>query len=384
MAAAQSHLQQSNLPFKPRANMAIVLISILIGLVLKGTLDHFLKDHDTDKGGLQQFLGTYTPFLWFQLAVFIITFLRFVFGAYRYHERERELPTFRGIALDAAGAFILFLFLYLTGFAVKNTILFYELFIAFHVIDLVWFTVAIHVGAMPSQARSTCTSWLVLDAISIAFLLALFLAGFYDESHVRMLSWVAGAAFIALAFVDFLWNWKFYFDATRADSGPLATGGQTDVGNTLTKIYFAGPLFTQAEWQWNAALAAALRARGYEILLPQERARAMISGDEPFAADTLFRANVDGIMQADCVVAILDGADADSGTSWEVGYAHAIRRRVIGIRTDIRHGGDDPGASVNLMLSSSCSPLIAVPKHKRDDVGWVADQVVAAVNLAIR
>jgi hypothetical protein len=38
----------------------------------------------------------------------------------------------------------------------------------------------------------------------------------------------------------------------------------------MTKIYMAGPLFTTAERDFNAALAAQLRAAGHEIWLPQE------------------------------------------------------------------------------------------------------------------
>jgi nucleoside 2-deoxyribosyltransferase len=36
------------------------------------------------------------------------------------------------------------------------------------------------------------------------------------------------------------------------------------------KLYFAGPLFTTAERDFNAALAAQLRRAGHEVFLPQE------------------------------------------------------------------------------------------------------------------
>ena len=37
------------------------------------------------------------------------------------------------------------------------------------------------------------------------------------------------------------------------------------------RIYFAGPLFTAAERDWNVALCGALRAAGHEVFLPQEQ-----------------------------------------------------------------------------------------------------------------
>src|SRR5207249_1191963 len=98
----------------------------------------------------------------------------------------------------------------------------------------------------------------------------------------------------------------------------------------------------------------------------------------------LFRANVESIEGASVVVAILDGTDADSGTCWECGYAFKAGRPVIGVRTDIRAGGDDPKTALNLMLSISCAALVSVPLGKREDVDWVAAEVASAVQRVTR
>jgi nucleoside 2-deoxyribosyltransferase len=142
------------------------------------------------------------------------------------------------------------------------------------------------------------------------------------------------------------------------------------------RIYFAGPLFTQAEWQWNAKLAAELRVRGVEVLLPQETAAPMLNGTEKLDAGKLFRTNIEDIEKAAVVLAVFDQADPDSGTCWECGYAFKAGYPIIGLRTDIRGGGDDPGQAVNLMLSQGCKEFIAVPLNKRDDLAWVAEQIV--------
>jgi len=53
------------------------------------------------------------------------------------------------------------------------------------------------------------------------------------------------------------------------------------------------------------------------------------------------------------MVAVIDGADADSGTAWEMGYAFALGKRVIALRTDFRSVGINE--KVNLMLEQSAT-----------------------------
>ena len=86
-----------------------------------------------------------------------------------------------------------------------------------------------------------------------------------------------------------------------------------------SKLYFAEPLFTQAEWRWNAEVAQSLRKLGYEVILPQERAESMLNGREAFNPQVLFSENITGVCEAAFVLAILDGADPDSGTCSECG-----------------------------------------------------------------
>lgn len=113
-------------------------------------------------------------------------------------------------------------------------------------------------------------------------------------------------------------------------------------------IYFAAPLFTRGERDFNSSLAASLRQGGFKVFLPQEECQGTHA--EMFA--TCRR----GVGEASIVVAILDGADADSGTCWEVGYAYAKGIPVLGVRTDFRGTGDTEG--FNLMLKFSCRSVL--------------------------
>ena len=148
------------------------------------------------------------------------------------------------------------------------------------------------------------------------------------------------------------------------------------------RIYFAGPLFTQAEWQWNGRLAEALRGHGFTVTLPQVRAKPMLYGREKFDAGVLFADNVKGISESDVVLAIFDQPDPDSGTCWECGYAYALGRPIVGLRTDIRATGDDPDATVNLMLSRSCRAFLNVPFNRRDDLSWVSKKTTELIRRA--
>jgi nucleoside 2-deoxyribosyltransferase len=167
-------------------------------------------------------------------------------------------------------------------------------------------------------------------------------------------------------------------------SAPAAEGREQETNVKKTRVYFAGPLFTQGEWQWNIRLKDELEKLGLEVILPQNEAYPMLRKEQPFDARALFLANTSGIERADLVLAILDQADPDSGTCWECGYAYKVGRPVLGLRTDIRTTGDAPGASVNLMLPQSCREFLEVPLDKREDVPWVAAQVIAAIERIIK
>lgn len=151
-----------------------------------------------------------------------------------------------------------------------------------------------------------------------------------------------------------------------------------------TKVYLAGPLFTQAEWQWNAAVTASLRRLGLEVILPQEREKTMRKRDTTVDAASLFAGNLADIERADVVVAVLDGADPDSGTCWEAGYAYKAGKPVIGLRTDLRAGGDiDPQTPVNLMLARSCAKIVLIPPSQRVDVSVVGQRVADAIKSCL-
>jgi nucleoside 2-deoxyribosyltransferase/predicted secreted protein len=122
------------------------------------------------------------------------------------------------------------------------------------------------------------------------------------------------------------------------------------------RVYLAAPLFSEAERVFNVSVARLLRTHLFEVHLPQE------AGDDSDMRDIreqerLFLMNKTALEESDLVVAIIDGADADSGTAWEMGYAFASGKPVIALRTDFRRAGHHE--HVNLMLEQSAKVVIS-------------------------
>ncbi|NYT19172.1 MAG: nucleoside 2-deoxyribosyltransferase [Methanosarcinales archaeon] len=122
------------------------------------------------------------------------------------------------------------------------------------------------------------------------------------------------------------------------------------------KIYLAAPLFSEAEQEFNKKLETALEDLGFSVFVPQEDSNDTEAAREDMDSGNIFQLNVEAIDACDIVVAVLDGGtDVDSGTAWEIGYAYAKNKTLIGIKTDFRTLG--PEGLVNLMIGESADEL---------------------------
>ncbi|CAN5412443.1 hypothetical protein BH09CHL1_BH09CHL1_31200 [soil metagenome] len=107
------------------------------------------------------------------------------------------------------------------------------------------------------------------------------------------------------------------------------------------RIYLGGPMFTQADGEYNLRLATKLRNQGYSVYCPNE--------SEPINDKT--HTNVTAKMIYEFDIAALEDANLlvcqvseDSGTNWEAGYMDCLSRRVdpsryygiVGLATDMR------------------------------------------------
>lgn len=138
-------------------------------------------------------------------------------------------------------------------------------------------------------------------------------------------------------------------------------------------IYLAGPLFSEAKQAWHRATRDRLEAEtGNAVIWPFELfPPGTIEAWGEDAPRRVMEGCRDALAGCDLVVALLDGAQVDDGTAWEIGYAYAKGIPVIGIRTDFRQAGDVPGALVNAMIHGSCRVIVKS-----------VDELVEAVKLA--
>ena len=125
------------------------------------------------------------------------------------------------------------------------------------------------------------------------------------------------------------------------------------------KVFIAGPLFSQAEREFNLKVDKYLDKHGFETFLPQRDVgdlwkRIRKRGRKAYRM--VYEEDLRGLEGADVVVAILDGPDVDSGTAFEVGYACARGKPVIGLKTDMRVFAREE--EVNNMLAQGVRKIV--------------------------
>ncbi len=117
----------------------------------------------------------------------------------------------------------------------------------------------------------------------------------------------------------------------------------------MKTVYLAAPLFSEAECDFNRKLRDELINAGFKVFLPQEDSNNV--KDILDRQKIIFNKNLKGIENSDILVAVIDGADIDSGTAWEIGFAFAKGKPVLGLRSDFRTLGIE--GTVNLMIERS-------------------------------
>jgi nucleoside 2-deoxyribosyltransferase len=126
------------------------------------------------------------------------------------------------------------------------------------------------------------------------------------------------------------------------------------------RVYVAGPLFSEAERAWLDALAARLRADGFDCFVPHEHFAELAD----VTLDQVYRIDSEGLQSANGLVAWLDGPIVDDGTACEIGmFAELCRsggehyRGIVAITTDIRlerrRAGNVVGGGMNLFVAGA-------------------------------
>jgi nucleoside 2-deoxyribosyltransferase len=115
------------------------------------------------------------------------------------------------------------------------------------------------------------------------------------------------------------------------------------------KVFLATPLFNEAEREFNSEIAKKLREKGFEVWLAQEAP--FIQQGTHKEKKMIYEGDILALKECDMVVTVLDGMEVDSGVAYEMGYAKALGKPIIGLKTDYRTFSKME--KVNLMLEVS-------------------------------
>ena len=106
------------------------------------------------------------------------------------------------------------------------------------------------------------------------------------------------------------------------------------------KIYFAAPLFSEAEREFNVKVTKELRKEGFDVFLPQEHSEITEVPDTDEKRRKLltgfFTNDIEAIDGCDIFLIVLDGRVPDEGACFELGYAYAKGKICVGLKTDTR------------------------------------------------
>jgi len=136
------------------------------------------------------------------------------------------------------------------------------------------------------------------------------------------------------------------------DLGALFAGG------ARPRCYIASPLgFSEAgrayyaEWYLPALAEHVEPVDPWALTEPEAFAAAREAGREHELGLEVGARNADAIREAQLLIAHLDGQEVDAGTAAEIGYAAALGRPCLGLRSDLRTSGE-PGMAVNLQVEA--------------------------------
>ena len=105
------------------------------------------------------------------------------------------------------------------------------------------------------------------------------------------------------------------------------------------KVYLAGPMFNQAEKDFNLEITHLLEESGYEVFLPQRdgiEAAQLEGKTEEELIRMIFDLDAGEVRKADIVFMNLDGRVPDEGACVELGIGFALGKRCYGFKTDTR------------------------------------------------
>lgn len=123
-------------------------------------------------------------------------------------------------------------------------------------------------------------------------------------------------------------------------------------------VYFAAPLFSASEREYNLKIVGILERYGYKVFLPQRDgflAPELEGKTEEEKIDMIFKKDRDEVLKADIIFMILDGRAPDEGVCVELGMAYIAGKRCYGFKSDARVVESD--MDLNPMITGCCRKI---------------------------
>lgn len=131
--------------------------------------------------------------------------------------------------------------------------------------------------------------------------------------------------------------------SSASESAEATTNTETETETTQDftgkRIYFAAPLFSAAEREYNLKIVSILESYGYEVFLPQRDgflAPELEGKSEEEKTEMIFKKDEEEVLKADIIFMMLDGRAPDEGACVELGIAYANGKRCYGFKSDSR------------------------------------------------
>ena len=120
------------------------------------------------------------------------------------------------------------------------------------------------------------------------------------------------------------------------------------------KGYLANGLFTIGDCLVNEIIAKEIRnkIKDIDLYVPQENDS--INDKNSFADSiTIFKADTEKLLESDFLIAVIDGAEIDSGVASELGIFSTTGKPIYALYTDIRQLGRDNNKKIQALIEDS-------------------------------
>jgi len=157
----------------------------------------------------------------------------------------------------------------------------------------------------------------------------------------------------------------------------------------MVTVYFAAPLFNQAETRYNAEITKRLEERGYKVILPQRDGFEFQNLTELLSQHFEKEEDIENAVQeliylldmgcflpsSDAVLAVLN-EPLDPGVIVEICYARLLGRQVVGLRSDTRQPFGDYNTrfgGMHFFPAFQCDYFLKVGPN--DDLGAIVNSI---------